>query len=435
MRTVTGYPGSFKNMGITFIDLFAGIGGFRRGMELAGNICVGFCEFDKYAVASYTSMHLITEKQRNTLSTMEIKSRQKEIMKEEYRNGEWFANDIRGVDARSMPRADCWCFGFPCQDISIAGKQSGLSGRRSGLFYAVTGLIRELQKEDRPSLLFIENVKNLLSVNRGYDFCTILSELDEIGYDAEWALLNSKNYGVPQNRERVFIIGHLRGRCTGKVFPFGEANRVYNPAKADGEIYETAQCLTAGGNDKWNGDYIVKQIGNCMPTATRDNPNQGRIYDPDGIAPCLNKMDGGGREPLVPVKRHNMEIPVATPDIMNKSQNGRRIKDNGDEMFTLTSHSPHGVMISGVYTNTSDNFSRSPLEGLSRCLKANKHDAGIYDGVRIRKLTPKECFRLQGWTDDYFDKAAFVNSDSQLYKQAGNGVTVNVIKAIAEQLN
>ena len=108
-----------------FIDFFAGIGGFRKGMEAAGHECVGFCEFDKWAVASYTSMHLITEEQRQYLSTLTLKQRQKEILKDEYRNGEWYANDIRRVYAGDIPKADCWCFGFPCQDISVAGKQAG----------------------------------------------------------------------------------------------------------------------------------------------------------------------------------------------------------------------------------------------------------------------------------------------------------------------
>lgn len=403
---------------MTFIDLFAGIGGFRRGMELAGHKCVGFCEFDKYAVASYTLMHLVTSEQRECIENipalpdkngnLNFKARQKEILKEEYRNGEWYANDIRTVDAKSMPKADCWCFGFPCQDISIAGNCLGFQGYRSSLFFAATKLIRDNQEKDRPPYLLIENVKNLLSVNRGFDFAKLLIELDEIGYDAEWEVLNSKYFGVPQNRERVFTVGHLRGRSTGKVFPFGGTNGMLNTATTD---------------------YIVKQIGNCMPTAKRDNPNQGRIYAPDGIAPCLNKMDGGGRVPLIPVKMtrntcratdvsptltaagpsggrgdvspvSGVAIPVLTPGRINKRQDGRRFKENGDPAFTLTGQDRHGV----------------------------------FDGARIRNFTPKECFRLQGWTDDYFDRAALINSDSQLYKQAGNGVTVSVAKAIAEKL-
>ena len=114
-----------------FIDFFAGVGGFRRGMELAGHECVGFCEFDKFATASYTSMHLLTQEQREFLDKMPLKQRQKEILKEEYRNGEWYANDIRRVYAGDIPKADCWCFGFPCQDISVAGKQLGFQGNRS----------------------------------------------------------------------------------------------------------------------------------------------------------------------------------------------------------------------------------------------------------------------------------------------------------------
>lgn len=207
-----------------FIDWFAGIGGFRRGMELAGHECVGFCEFDKYAVASYTSMHLITDEQREHLAQMDLKARQKEILKEEYRNGEWYANDIRRVYAGDIPDSDCWCFGFPCQDISVSGKQLGFKGSRSSLFFRVMYLVGQLEEEKKPEWLFIENVKNILSVNRGWDFARLLAALDEGGYDAEWEVLNSKNFGVPQNRERCFIIGHLRSRGQRQVFPLGGDN-------------------------------------------------------------------------------------------------------------------------------------------------------------------------------------------------------------------
>ena len=359
-------------------------------------------------------MHLATPGQINAISNIsDIKKRQKELAKEEYRNGEWYANDIRSVDAGSMPRADCWCFGFPCQDISIAGNCVGFKGRRSSLFFAVTGIIRDIPKEDRPTYLFIENVKNLLSVNGGFDFARVLIELDEIGYDAEWDVLNSKNFGVPQNRERVFIVGHFRGRSTRKVFPIRETDRVHN---------------TTGGNDKWQGDYIVKQIANLEPDKRFKNKQTGRVYSPEGLAPALDTCSGGGHEPKV-------AIPVSGVDRIKKRQNGRRFKENGEEMFTLTVQDRHGVAVSGLYTQCSKEFQRSPLKNLSRCLKSEKHDAGVFDGMRIRRLTPKECFRLQGWEDDYFERAAMVNSDSQLYKQAGNGVTVNVIHEIAVRLN
>lgn len=198
---------------MTFIDWFAGIGGFRRGMELAGHKCVGFCEYDKYAVMSYTSMHLITDKQSVYLAKLPMKQRQKEILKEEYRNGEWFANDVRRVCAEDIPKADIWCFGFPCQDISVAGRQVGFYGNRSSLFFRIMYLVSQLPEEKRPVYLFAENVKNLLSVNGGWDFARLLAEMDRGGYDAKWETLNSSDFGVPQNRERVFIIGHLRAKC------------------------------------------------------------------------------------------------------------------------------------------------------------------------------------------------------------------------------
>ena len=247
---------------LTFIDWFAGIGGFRRGMELAGHKCVGFCEYDKYAVMSYTSMHLITDEQRKYLETLPLKERQKEILKEEYRNGEWFADDVRRVYAGDIPRADVWCFGFPCQDISVAGKQMGFQGNRSSLFFRIMYLLGQIPEEERPGILFIENVKNLLSVNGGWDFARLLTEMDRGGYDAEWSVLNSKYFGVPQNRERCFIIGHLRGRSGTEVFPV--------------EGTDGKDCAEIG------------IIGH------RDGYRRNRqVFDPDGIVEALDTAGGG----------------------------------------------------------------------------------------------------------------------------------------------
>ena len=164
-----------------FIDWFAGIGGFRRGMELAGHECVGFCEFDKFATASYVSMHCATEQQREYLATLNLKDRQNEILKEEYKNGEWYADDVRRVNPDDIPDAECWCFGFPCQDISISGHQRGFTGNRSSLFYRIMYLVGQLPEKRKPDVLFIENVKNLLSVNRGWDFARLLVEMDRGG--------------------------------------------------------------------------------------------------------------------------------------------------------------------------------------------------------------------------------------------------------------
>lgn len=419
---------------MTFIDLFAGIGGFRRGMEMAGHKCLGFCEFDKFAVASYTVMHLMTDEDKEYIKTLPFNKRLKEALKEEYRHGEWYSSDIRRLRADDIPRADVWCFGFPCQDISVAGKQKGLAGNRSGLFHTVIKLLQDTEEENRPSVLFIENVKNLLSVNRGYDFLSVLVELDKIGYDAEWQVINSADY-VPQNRERVFIIGHLRGRSGRKVFPIEAADRknsvsiighrdgyrrnsqTYSP---DG-ITEALDTATGGGRNfnvvqpintiDGNARTIKAQYYKCGTANLKRTDGYGAtgvatIFALDKnvggevreIANCITSRENRG---VANTKQTGtaIAIPILTPDRENKRQNGRRCKENGEPMFTLTGQDRHG----------------------------------IYDGFRIRKLTPKECFRLQGWEDTYFDRAAIVSSDSQLYKQAGNGVTVPVIYDMARR--
>ena len=166
---------------MTFLDLFSGIGGFRRGMELAGHKCIGFCEWDKFARASYISMHCITDKQREYLATLDITKRQKEILKEEYLNGEWCSEDIRQVNYRNIPKADCWCFGAPCQDFSVAGQRRGLEGDRSSLVREVFRILFELRERERPEWIIYENVKGMLSSNRGFDFLSILCEMDEGG--------------------------------------------------------------------------------------------------------------------------------------------------------------------------------------------------------------------------------------------------------------
>src|SRR5699024_11649877 len=245
----------------------------------------------------------------------------------------------------------------------------------------------------------------------------------EFGYDAEWSLLNSKNFGVPQNRERVFIIGHLRGTGGRAVFPIG------------------------GENKEVNENYIkpVNDSKKVRDQLKYDSIN--RFYDPIGISPCLDTMGGGNREPKI-------IQPVLTPDRIEKRQNGRRFKEDGEPMFTLTSQDRHGVAIlkssrteygkkvrkdyeDGKIKESRHNMNKlEPRDdGITNTITTVQKDNLLKNGFRIRKLTPLECFRLQGFTDEQFYKAKNDGvSNSQLYKQAGNSVSVPVIKAIAERL-
>ena len=452
-----------------FIDFFAGIGGFRRGLELAGHECVGFCEWDKYATASYTSMHLITDKQREYLNTLTIKQRQKEILKDEYRNGEWYSSDIRTVDARSLPKADCWTFGAPCQDFSVAGKRAGLDGDRSSLVQEIFRLLEEQEEKDRPEWIIYENVKGMLSSNRGLDYLSILSEMDRLGYDIEWQNINSKWF-VPQNRERIYTIGHLRRYGYKKILPVtgtdGE-NSVSIIAHRDGYrrntqtfspggITETLDTGQGGGRGHHVGIPCFCDMNYKAGLKTTDSARAIQARYNKGV--CNRSGEASG-----------VVIPVLTPVRAEKRQNGRRFKENGDPMFTLTSQDRHGIAINvkeatkqgydvaheGDSINLSIPDSKTRRGRVGKQL-ANTLDTSCNQGIfvqveneltvyaiwyekyqcyiAIRKLTPKECFRLQGWTDDYFEKAKFVNSDSQLYKQAGNGVTVNVVRAIGDKM-
>lgn len=376
-----------------FIDFFSGIGGFHSGLERAGMECVGWCEFDKFAQVSYRAMYDTTDL--------------------------WFGNDVTKVKGWELPKADLWTFGFPCQDVSIAGKQKGMKeGTRSGLFYEIMRLLDEC-KENKPKWLVCENVKNLLSIDGGTGFLNVIGEMAERGYSVEWKVYNSKDYGVPQNRERVYIVGYIGERCTSGLLPI-----------------------------KRESAAVIEQVGNLRKTNSfGGNPQTGRVYSTAGIAPTLNTCGGGDREPKIISARACL-----TPDREEKRQNGRRLKDEGEPAFTLTSQDRHGVLIrtankqgymtaqvgDGVDLAYPDSETRRGRVQPQRSNTLTTSDnLGVLvddETIQIRKLTPKECWRLQGFTDEQFDKAAAVNSNSQLYKQAGNAVTVNVVEEIGKHI-
>ena len=211
-----------------FFDFFAGIGGFRLGMEMAGHECVGHCEIDKYANLSYIAMH---------------NPKQSEV----------FFDDIRTVDAANMPECECYCFGFPCQSFSIAGKRGGFDDTRGTLFFEVM----RLAKIRQPKYLFAENVKGLLNHDGGATFETIIRTMAELGYGVEWQVLDSQNFGVPQHRERVFIIGHLGGISRREIFPLGAYSQQTIELQGQRANNGIVSNTLLNGDRRANGIYIA----------------------------------------------------------------------------------------------------------------------------------------------------------------------------------
>lgn len=371
-----------------FLDLFAGIGGFRMGMERAGHECVGWVEWDKFARRSYEAIH-------DT-------------------RGEWTAHDITGVTDAEWRRfhgtVDVICGGFPCQSFSVAGNGRGFSDTRGTMFFEIARAAKQIQ----PQLLFLENVKGLLSHDKGETFAIMLSTLDELGYDAEWQVLNSKDFGVPQNRERVFIIGHLRGGSRREIFPIQKTHRA-----AD-----------------------IKVVGTTKNADAKGTNSRFWVHSEDGSVGAISATEYKQPKQIIQ--------PISTPNRSHKDQNGRRVKAHGDPMFTITSQEIHGVMIREAtktgydmahqgdainYSVPNSQTRRGRVgKGVANTLDTNCQQGVLTEGCKIRRLTPKECWRLQSFPDWAFEKAAAYNTDHQLYKQAGNSVTVNVIYQIAKRL-
>lgn len=312
-----------------YFSMFSGIGGFELGIQTATGgtwECIGYSELNKYAIQVY----------------------------EKHFKGHKNYGDATRIVPEQLPDFDFLCGGFPCQAFSIAGKRLGFDDTRGTLFFEIARIL----KVKRPGQFLLENVKGLLSHDNGNTFKTIITTLVEMGYCVEWEVLNSKNFGVPQNRERVFIHGFREG-CGRQILPIGifdeqvdsgakEASKIIDPKYLMSDCRITEHCPTMAGRD-YKDLFIVAQA-----------------------------------------------IPVLTTNRAEKRQNGRRMKEDGEDSFTVTAQDQHGV----------------------------------YDGHRIRRLTPTECERLQGFTDGWTD----ILSDSQRYKCLGNAVTVNVIEAIISKL-
>ena len=385
-------------MKINQLDLFSGIGGFHLGFERAGyEVTSYFSEVDKHAIAVY---------------------------KHQFPNSTYVGSvtDVRGAE---LPTIDLITFGSPCQDFSLAGKRKGMEGQRSSLILEAIRLIREC----RPSVFVWENVKGTFSSNDGADFWAIIQAFTDIGgYRLEWQLLNT-SWFLPQNRERIYLVGYSATKSGRGVFPIGE----------DGRTTASAE---------------VKQIGTKLDSNGGTQPyQQDRVYDADGIVPALNR----GKSDLI--------IKEKTPDYIigdiRYDEGGFRPRHNGIAPTLVGSSQKSGtpncsiLMVKPNYGSKSLNEtieSNILIEGEPKALDLYNREARdesptltephhnslrLFDGYRIRRLTPIECERLQGFPDDHtaygnYDGEVKPMSNTQRYKQCGNAVTVDVVAAVAK---
>ena len=367
--------------------MFAGIGGFRSGLEAVGDFrCVGYCEIDPFPKRAYESLYDTRE--------------------------EAFYQDARTIDPASLPDIDLICGGFPCQSFSIAGRREGFADTRGTLFFEIA----RLAQAKRPRYLLLENVPGLLSHDQGRTFAAILHALDELGYDVAWQVLNSKDFGVPQSRNRVYIVGYLRDRCAGEVLAFNQAS-----------------------------PSALSEIGK--------HPEGSRVYDPNGLSCTLAANCGGfgGKTGMyaVPVNcktklgYHTAYVGDGSGLVLSGQASERSracfVDLNENPAFTdiarcITARQDAGV---GSHPRERSGVFQEIREGENDgkfVLIVTDADGEVHCGA-IRKLTPRECWRLQGFTDEQFNKVAALGfSDGRLYKMAGNAVSVPVISALGRRI-
>ena len=328
-------------------------------MRNLGHTIVGACEIDKYARSVYAKQF----------------------------PGVRIWENATTINPKEIPDFDILAAGFPCQAFSIAGQRRGFDDTRGSLFFEIA----RIAKEKQPSVLLLENVKGLLSHDQGKTFHTILSTLDEIGYDVQWQVLNSK-YFVPQNRERVFIVGHPRGKSRKQIFPLGN------------------------NDEKTGGENNLKQL-NKTPHDT------GRIYHPDGLARSLRANSGGmgSKTGLYAVVNDHGKLKE------------KEISSNIDANYWkgMDNHAQRTFV---MLTNKNSNTKQRIQDRKETWCLGTSGDFGIKDGMKIRRLTPLECERLQGFPDNWTKYGVDGNilSDTQRYKMCGNAVTVPVVQYIGE---
>lgn len=394
-----------------YFSTFSGAGGFELGINRAvpGAECVGFSEIDKYA---------------------------SQVLNYHFPNIKNYG-DITQINSTDLPDFDMLVGGSPCQDLSIAGKRKGLDGARSGLFFHYVRILKEKQ----PRYFIWENVKGALSSNSGADFASVLNSFSEAGYSCTWQILNAKYFDVPQNRERVFVIG-VRGEPLGEVFSFGEATGAINTGheQSNTEVASTLRSRYGNGT----GSHI-KQLNN--PTHSNN-----RVYGSDGVAPTLNTMQGGMRQPFIVAQRgrykENPKLRIAglpTTQMIEPNQEGisnTLSTVQKDNMVFIPEATSRGYIEATVGDSINLSMPHSATRrgrvgrGIAQTLDTGMQQYTLNITGRIRRLTPLECERLMGWLDNHTkygktEKGEVVEiSDSQRYKMCGNGVVANVVEAL-----
>ena len=340
-----------KKIKINHLDLFSGIGGFHLGFEKAGfEVNSYFSEVDKYAI---------------------------DVYKNNFKNSNYVGSvtDVRGTQ---LPKIDAITFGSPCQDFSLAGKRKGMGGQRSSL---ITEAIR-LIDECRPRFFIWENVKGTFSSNNGEDFWAIIQAFTNIGgYRLEWQLLNTKWF-LPQNRERIYLVGYLGDGSGGQVFPIRESNKQINELQRQ---QTNTCCLTTRYGADGNGSYLIERKLNAQTLDTTCNQ---AVLKTNYTYKKVN-------ETIIKNKDKFIKGDVKALDFYNKS-----------------------------------------VKKESPCLTDPKHNnVGVFNGKSIRRLTPIECERLQGFPDNWTEYGESGKiSDTQRYKMCGNAVTVDVVEAVANSI-
>lgn len=481
---------------LKLLSLFTGIGAFEKALERLkiDYELIGFSEIDKYAIKSYCEIHNVPE----------------------YKN----LGDIAKINIDTIPDFDMMTWGFPCQDISIAGRMEGIKeGTRSGLYYEGYKIL----KEKKPKYSIIENVKNLTSKRFKQQFETILNDIAELGYNNYWKVLNAKDYGVPQNRERVFIVS-IRKDIDNKRFQFPEKQQLllklkdvledevdekfYLSEKGIGRLIKKnnkliqelknpniSSCLIAGYHKMSgrNNQYIaesnnVERITGLFDTE-KSKHQAGSVYNPNGLSPTLTTMDNGGhKQPYILVREATKKgyteamegdsINVSYPNSLTKrGRVGKKVSQTiltSPNMATVI-ETPKPICLNNTIKQPSIQDRIYDTEGIATAVTASQFRPSIAeikmfnpynnkeikdiaptqtttcgittssaailiseDGkhfMKIRKLTPLEVWRLMGFDNNDFYKVKSIRmSDTQMYKQAGNSIVVNVLEAIFKNL-